>query len=164
MNNNVFKPSLPKVFNAIRRNINEILPTIAEEELLRISTADQLNILWHLGHIVYANDFFLYQCAGLKMPLPAYFEKCFAPGTTPVSWSESPDVKEVIELFQHQIRRIEEDLERGVFTQPYAVEIVPGYELTSLVDVIDFNTAHEGFHFAATLNAYNSIKKINLTF
>jgi hypothetical protein len=118
---------------------------LSREQMLAIPD-DDTSILWNLGHVTFSHDRMLYRPSGLESPLPAHFAELFRPGTSPVTWSWTPDIDEVMAEFEGQFERVQRDQQAGAFEHYVPETIAVGVRLRSLEEAMAFNVAHEGFH------------------
>jgi hypothetical protein len=119
----------------------------------RIPEKFRNHILWQAGHIYFVQERFAFLMHGFDAQLPEPFQALFAPGTTPLSWTETPPaLSEVIAMLRMQQQRIQQVLKDRIGEKapsPYTTS--SGLTLETIGDFLNFTLYHEGMHF-------NSIK------
>ncbi|MNZ54494.1 DinB superfamily protein [compost metagenome] len=130
------------------------LDGITESAATRIPDKFRNHILWNAGHIYLVQERFAFVLHGLEAQLPESFITLFAPGTTPLNWTESPPAfTEVIDMLQKQPQRIQDALKNCIWDKiatPYTTST--GMTLDTIGSFLNFTFYHEGMH-------YNTIKQ-----
>jgi hypothetical protein len=120
----------------------------------RIPEKFRNHILWQAGHIYLVQERFAFLIHGFDAQLPELFKALFAPGTTPLAWTETPpSLSEVIDMLRKQQQRIQLALKDRIGEKapsPYTTS--SGMTLETMGEFLNFSLYHEGMHF-------NSIKQ-----
>ncbi|MEX2015413.1 MAG: DinB family protein [Candidatus Hydrogenedentales bacterium] len=124
---------------------------INEDQLLLTPPEAGHNILWNLGHIVYSNAALLYEPCALNSPVPAHYEALFKGGTSPSDWSETPNVRECLELFASGPETLIRDGQAGKFANYTPRQLAPGYVIENAEEAFLFNAFHEGIHLGMVM-------------
>jgi uncharacterized damage-inducible protein DinB len=67
------------------------------------------SIRWHVGHVLTVAEQFMFGFPKKSTQLPANYMELFASGTSPSAWQgDVPQLQELIEQLQDQIKRIKE--------------------------------------------------------
>ncbi|MNC57061.1 DinB superfamily protein [compost metagenome] len=125
------------------------LDGITESDANRIPDKFRNHILWNAGHIYLVQERFAFVLHGLDAQLPESFMTLFAPGTTPLNWTETPPaLTEVIDMLQKQPQRIQSALMNSIWDKiptPYTTST--GITLDTIGSFLNFTFYHEGMHF-----------------
>ncbi|OIJ08710.1 hypothetical protein BKP35_17530 [Anaerobacillus arseniciselenatis] len=136
----------------VRNKTLTIINEISEEEADFIPEGFKNNIRWHLGHIYFVNEKFLFSTVGLPMEMPDNFSVFFAPGTSPLTWKGvQPTIQELGILLEKQQQRIKETLKERLHekvNQP--ITLKSGLKLETTEQFLSFNLYHEGVHLGTT--------------
>ena len=142
---------LIKTARAGRGYFLQMIQGLNEDQLLQTPPDAGHNILWNLGHIVYSNAGLIYEPCGLKSPVPAEYEAMFKGGTSPADWTDTPNIRQCLELFQSGNESIIKDFEAGKFANYKPRELAPGYAIESAEEAFLFNAFHEGIHLGMVM-------------
>lgn len=130
-----------------------VLDGITENMAVQIPQKFRNHILWQAGHIYVAQERLTFSTQGLAAQLPKSYMAMFAPGTSPLTWTETPPtLSEVKDLLREQPQRIEQALRDRIgeiAPSPYTTST--GLTLETVDEFLSFSFYHEGMHF-------NSIK------
>lgn len=130
--------------------------SMTETELMTIPEGLGNNILWNMGHLIFAHDRMLYGRCGLESSCAPEYAGWFAKGSDPKAWTDTPPIAEVVDLFHAQMKQIITDYAADRF-QPYEpLELVPGFSLNNAEDAIGFIIIHESVHHGNI----NTIRKL----
>jgi hypothetical protein len=146
-----------KQLRFVRDNTIRQVKEIDETSSLFIPEGFNNHIKWNLGHIFFVQEKFAFHFIGEKMEIPDSFPELFSPGTNPANWGEQvPSIKELIQLLESQVDRIEGVLENKmkVAVGPYTTST--GLTLSTVEEFLSFCLYHEGMHF----DAIKSIKRM----
>lgn len=129
------------------------LDDVSETMAIRIPEKFRNHILWQAGHIYLVQERFAFLIHGLDAQLPESFQALFAPGTTPLSWVDTPptltEVIAMLHMQQQRVQQIPRDKIGEKAPSPYTTS--SGLTLETIGDFLNFTLYHEGMHF-------NSIK------
>lgn len=142
------------LYKTVRMSRGYLLKEIAglsAEQMLEVPEGAANNVLWNLGHIVYAHDRFTYGACGVESDVPASYTDLFKGGTSPSDWDEPPSVEEVMGHIQNATEKTYADYAAGKFDNYTPFELVPGFSIDSIDEALQFNCLHEGVHIGVIL-------------
>ncbi|HWL26030.1 MAG TPA: DinB family protein [Ureibacillus sp.] len=150
---------LLKQLRFVRENTINCVAEMNDEVSLFIPEGFNNNIKWNLGHIYVVQEKFAFYFIKEKMIMPNNFSELFTTGTKPTNWRDQvlPAIKELIQLLENQIDRIEQTLEfrlKEVIGTPFTTST--GLTLSTVEELLSFCLYHEGMHFA-TIKSYKRI-------
>lgn len=134
-----------------RRALDALTARLGDEAWLAVPEGFSNNVLWNVGHVVVTLELLTYGLAGLDLPVPAAMVADFRKGTSPSSWTETPDPEAVRHHLHASPGRLEADLRAGRFTDYREYRTTPGVVLASVDDAVSFDLYHEGIHLGAVL-------------
>ena len=139
----------------IRTTILKTVEPLTSEQLLKIPSGFNNNILWNLSHLVATQQILNYKLSGLEMNVGEKFVEENRKGSSPTSWSIAPDIEFVKDKLVTLPQLLESDLTAGKFSEfkPYKTSLE--FEIASIEDSINFNNFHEGLHLGAILGLKN---------
>lgn len=147
--------SLHKTLRAARGYLLGNIGKLSDEQWLVVPDDFSNNILWNVGHLLHSHNTLTYGASGLDTGIPAEYEGLFKGGTSPATWSETPNVAEVRERFGAQMEKLIAAHETEAFANFKAYELMPGYTLDNIDDAMNFVLFHESLH----VEAISMIKK-----
>jgi hypothetical protein len=143
-----------KQLEFVRNQTLKALEGTPEIMVARIPDKFRNHILWQAGHIYLVQERFAFLIHGFDAQLSEPFKALFAPGTTPLAWTETPpSLSEVIDMLRMQQQRIQLALKDRIGEKapsPYTTS--SGMTLETIGEFLNFSLYHEGMHF-------NSIKQ-----
>lgn len=150
-------PYVIKQLKFVRQlNIN-LAKSVNEAEALQIIEGHNNHILWNLGHLYVVLEKFTFGWLGEEANRLDELTPYFGNGSNPKDWDEKvPNLKEMIELLENQLVRIETELSertKEVYKKPYVTS--SGFQLDSVEELMSFSLYHEGMH----LGIMKSIKQ-----
>ena len=119
---------------------------MTEEQLLTIPEGLDNNILWHMGHLILSHNRMLYGSCGLPASCNPEYTQWFNKGSNPGTWTGTPPVAEVVEVFHSQMDQIIADYAADKFQNYKPMELAPGMSLENADDAIGFIVIHESVH------------------
>lgn len=139
-----------------RRFLLESIKDLSTEQLNTIPAGFNNNIIWHLGHMVAAQQGVCYIRAGLQPSTSEAFFNSYKPGSKPEGKVSEEEVETIKELQFSSLDVLENDYEKGLWTSYNAWSTRYGIELKTIDEAIEFLHFHEGLHAGYIL----SMKKI----
>lgn len=134
-----------------RNQTLKALDGISESMAVRIPDKCRNHLLWQAGHIYLVQERLAFVVHGLDARLPEPFMALFAPGTTPLSWTEAPPtLSEVTVLLGEQQRRIQQAFQNRLGEKapsPYTTS--SGMKLETTGELLNFTLYHEGMHITS---------------
>ncbi len=136
-------------FQWTRTNILHLLDQLTEGQLNQIPPGHNNNIIWHAGHVHFAQQYLVYHLSGLPMDLPDGFLDKYVSGSRPESHVNSEEINSIGSLLQKYKNRMSEDFSQGKFKnylgfkdRYFNVE----YEFTDWESSFGYNNIHEAAH------------------
>ncbi len=128
---------------------------MSDEQLSTVPEGMSNNIVWNLGHLAHSLAGMTYMHSGLEYPLPEGYPELFKGGSSPSTWEEAPVVTEVVENFKNLTSQATDDLMAGKFDSFEAFDLMPGFTMNSIEQVLGFHLMHAGMH----MHAIGAIKR-----
>ena len=134
----------------VQKTIREILLKIVDnhslEQLNKIPSGFNNNIIWNVGHCIAAQQTLVYKLSGLPAMVSEDFILKYRKGTKPEGDVSQAEVDEISELLSATLEKTANDFESGLFVnyQEYTTSL--GYTLKNIHGALDFNNYHEGVH------------------
>jgi len=136
-------------FELIRKQRNFLLDSIKEltvQQLNKVPPGFSNNIIWHLGHLIAAQQGICYVRAGLKPFTEQTFIDTYKPGTKPEEVVGIEQIEKIEELLFSSVDIFKEDYEKRLWPVYAAWTTRSGIEIKSIEDAIEFLHFHEGLH------------------
>ena len=130
----------------IRTFLFDIIKDMPIEKLNEIPAGFANNIIWHLGHMIVAQQSICYLRAGMQPAIPQSYVELFKPGTKPNAPVSADDAAAIKETFFSSLDQLEKDLLNNLLSSytPWVTRY--GVEITSINDALEFLLFHEGLH------------------
>ena len=122
---------------------------LSAEQLNRIPTGHNNNIIWNLAHLISAQQSICYVRAGQT---PVVSEKYLSPFTTntkPGAFIAADEIEKIRRLLTDSIDDLQKDFEERKFdnySPSVNISRVYGITLNNIDDALEFLLYHEGFH------------------
>jgi hypothetical protein len=140
-----------------RQNYLNYLNKFSIEELNKIPTGFNNNIIWNIGHIVAVFDALCYSLSGNSTYTSTQFIDKYKKGTTPDTNFSEVDRAEIANLLISQIDKFEKDFSNNIFEKYTAYKTSFQNTLETIEDALQFNLIHEGIHFGYLMNLNRNI-------
>ncbi|HJA41309.1 MAG TPA: DinB family protein [Firmicutes bacterium] len=84
------------------------LENLTDDQLTKIPEGFNNNILWHVGHVLVSNEFFMFGYPQTDTGLPQSYVSWFNTQTSPADWGEDklPTISELYKALQTQLEKI----------------------------------------------------------
>ncbi|MBX9852897.1 MAG: DinB family protein [Cytophagaceae bacterium] len=139
------------ILKVTRKNILNLIQNFSDEQLIKIPSGFNNNILWNAGHVITANQKLCYALSGLPVNMPESYSSLFGKGSNPRDWTSTPEIAKVKELLISTADLMESDYNKGVFKTYKEYETSYGYPLKNIEEAIAFNNVHEGLHLGVIM-------------
>lgn len=130
----------------------KIVAQLDDEQLTVIPEMFNNNILWNLGHLAVTQQLLTYDQAGLPIKIPEAWPSLFRKGTSPRSWTRTPDIEHVKAALTELPETFANDYKAGLFSTYERYQTHSGPLLETIEDAIRFNDFHEGLHLGVILS------------
>ena len=135
--------------------IGKAIEGLSDEQLSTVPEGISNNIVWNLGHLAHSLAGMTYMRSGLEYPLPEGYPELFKSGSSPSTWEEAPVVSEVVETSKKLTPQVTDGLMAGKFDSFVAFDLMPGFTMNSVEQVLGFHLMHAGMH----MHAIGAIKR-----
>ena len=135
-----------EIIRKTRRFLLEGIKGLSVEQLNKVPTGFNNNIIWNLGHLVAAQQGICYTRAGLKPWAGETFMEAYKPGTRPHSEVGIQQMEEIEDLLISSVDMLEEDYKKKLWPVYPAWTTRSGIEIKSIDRAIEFLLFHEGLH------------------
>lgn len=140
---------MEKVFDdikTIRAAATGLIAHLTVDQLNKIPDGFINNIIWHLGHMVAAQQGLCYKRGNAPLVISDEFFELYKPGTAPTGFVDEAGVEEIKTLMLSTIYQLEQDYNEGIFTDYPTFTTRYGVEISSIKEAIKFLTFHDGLH------------------
>lgn len=141
-----------KLWKTSREKYLGFLTNYTLEQLNLIPTGFNNNLIWHIGHIVVAQQSLVYKGAGVPMHISDELYDRYKSGTVPSGTTTQEEVDEIKDLLFSLIEKTENDYKNGVFTTYNERTTGTGFHLATINDAFAFNNYHEGMHLGMMMS------------
>lgn len=138
----------------------EIIKDLSIAELNKIPAGFNNNIIWHLGHLIAAQQGIFYVRAKLDLNIDQDFFNSYKNGSRPEGEIDTPEIEKIKSLLFSSLDQFESHLEENIFLNYPAWVNSMGIEITSVEDAINFLLFHEGLHLGQIM-AYKRLLSKN---
>lgn len=138
-----------KQIETIRKTRTALLETISElnhEQLNKIPTGFNNNIIWNLAHLIAAQQGICYLKAGLPLVVDKEFFLAYKPDSKPEKFVETEDIEKIRALLFSTLDQLELDVQQNLFTYYRNWITRYGVEINNIEGAISFLPFHEGLH------------------
>lgn len=148
-----------EILKTTRAKLVETVSSLSNEQLLKIPQGFNNNILWNLTHLLVTQQILNYKLSGLDMHLDEKLIEENRKGSSPSSWTTTPDIDFVKQNLVDLPIKLEIDYNNKIFTSYKSYMTSLNFEIKSIEDSIEFNNFHEGIHLGSIL----ALKKLVCT-
>lgn len=124
----------------------EIISGLSIPELNKIPEGFNNNIIWHLGHLIAAQEGIFYLRGKLELNIEQEFFNSFKNGSRPDREILAEELENIKSLLFSSLDQFESDLEKNIFHNYPQWTTSMGIEINSIEDALDFLPFHEGLH------------------
>lgn len=135
-----------ETIRATRKNLLTLIHDLSVEELNKIPSGFNNNIIWNLAHLISAQQGIFYKRAGLDIVIEDKFFTPYRPDTKPEHFVNSDEVETIKELLFTTLDRFKSDYDSNRFENYHTWTTRYGVELKSIDDALHFLPFHEGMH------------------
>lgn len=148
-----------KVLNNTRAIFNKILINNSLEDLNKIPTGFNNNIIWNIAHVIVSEQLLAYKLSGLESVLSDEMINKYRKDTKPECDVLEEEVKEIQALLFSTIEKTKQDYNNGIFKSynTYTVSTT-GNTLSNIDEALQFVAIHEGLHYGYVLALLKAIK------
>lgn len=147
-----------KLIRTTRKWLLNLIEGLSAEQLNKIPTGFNNNIIWNVGHLIAAQQGVCYVRAGLK---PIVGEKYFAdykPESKPGEPVDDNEIANIKQLLFSSLDQFELDLQENVFTNYPSWSTRSAVEINNIEDALAFLPFHEGIHVGYVMALKRALK------
>lgn len=135
-----------KTWKTNRKLYSTFFDNYSINQLNKIPTGFNNNLLWNIGHIIVAQQSLVYYSSNLPMSISDEFINLYKPGTKPTSEKSQDEINELKELLTSLVSKTETDFNNGIFKTYKERKTSTGFHIASTIEALEFNNYHEGLH------------------
>ncbi|MDE1191794.1 MAG: DinB family protein [Arachidicoccus sp.] len=130
----------------------KLLDGLTIEQLNKIPTGFNNNIIWNFGHIIVSTQLLAYVRSGVQVDFEVSFQEKFKSGTRPESFITQEEIEELKELLYSTLDLIEENEKKNYFDKviPFSTQTY-GFEMNTFEEVLACIQSHESLHYGYAL-------------
>jgi len=129
-----------------RAFILELVKDLSIEQLNKIPTGFNNNIVWNIAHLTAAQQNMCYVRSGLAVTVKEEHFSAFLSGTKPDKFIEKQEIDSIFDALLNSMDRLAADYTSGIFVEFDPWDKRYGMKLNSIEDAINFIPFHEGMH------------------
>jgi hypothetical protein len=129
-----------------RLHLLNFIKDLSIEQLNKIPTGFNNNIIWNLGHIVAAQQGICYRRAGVTPLVNEDYFKTYGGETRPERFIDAAELEVIKELFTSTIDQLAIDLKNNLFANYTPWTTRYGVDINNIDEAIKFLPFHEGLH------------------
>ena len=141
--------SVAKTVKNSRQQVYRLVDGLTHAQWMTIPAGHDNNIAWNVGHLIWAQLGLTYGRTDLAMPIDREpYIPLYGIGTSPADWEGEPDPAALLKILMQMADRMIADAQAGIFDD---AQFTPwqtggGARFDTLLDMMIYNTAHEGEH------------------
>ena len=116
------------------------------DQLNHIPQGFKNNIIWHLGHLISAQQGLCYLRANVPMRVATPIREEYAPGTKPERFIGNEEIAEIKELLISTLHQLQADVDNNYFAGYTPWVNRHDIELNTVNDVLCYLPFHDGLH------------------
>jgi hypothetical protein len=142
-----------------RKALYYFLKTLSLDELNKIPSGYNNNIIWNIGHTIATQQSLVYGLSGLPTLVSTDFIMKYKKGTRPEQNVTSEEVDAMKVIIFSTVEKTLEDYEKGKF-KTYKEYNLSSIQLTlrSIKEAVNFNNFHEGLHLGYIMALLKLVK------
>lgn len=147
-----------EVLLQLRKNTLKSVETLSTEQLNRIPSGHNNNIIWHIGHMMASQQLLCYSRSSATPHLPMAFIDKYRKGTSPKEWTEAVSMDDMKALFISTAEAFESDYKAGKFKAYETYTTSAGVTLSNIDEAITYSYGHENLHYGNILMMLKIVK------
>lgn len=141
-----------KLWNTNREKYLGFLNNYTIDQLNTIPAGFNNNLIWHVGHIIVAQQSLIYKATGTPMHISDELYERYKSGTVPSGKTTQEEIDELRDLLFSLIEKTKMDYRNDVFSVYNERTTGTGFHLASIRDGFEFNNYHEGMHLGMMMS------------
>lgn len=131
--------------------LERFLKELSLEQLNKVPTGFNNNIIWNIAHTVVTQQLLVYSLSGLEPIVPKVMIDKYRKGTKPEGYVTHEEVDIVNGFLFSTIDQTYSDLAANKFKEYQVYTVTTKSTLTNVEEAIEFNNFHEGLHLGYIL-------------
>lgn len=142
-----------------RKLLERFIETHTLEELNKVPTGFNNNIIWNIGHSIATQQLLTYGLSGLTPKISMGFINKYKKGTKPEVAVTQQEVDKIHTVLFTALGQLQEDYEAGLFKdfKEYTLS-TSGGTLSKVEHGLEFNNFHEGLHLGCCIQLSRLVK------
>ena len=133
------------------------LESLSLQELNKVPTGFNNNIIWNIAHLVVTQQLLTYNLSGLPMLISDEMVSKYRKGSKVEIKATQEEVNQVKEMLFSTLERTRQDYKKGIFKNYKEYTVTTKSNLTNIEQAIEFNNFHEGIHLGYILAMKKSL-------
>ncbi|CAH0257172.1 hypothetical protein SRABI27_03974 [Pedobacter sp. Bi27] len=129
-----------------RAFILELVKDLSTEQLNKIPTGFNNNIIWNIAHLTATQQNMCYIRSGLEITVEEKYFSPFLSGTKPEKFIGQEEINSIFDALLNSMDRLASDYSSDIFLKFDPWDKRYGMKLNSIEDAINFIPFHEGMH------------------
>jgi len=129
-----------------RKMILELLQNHTLEQLNKIPSGFNNNLIWNIGHIIVAQQVLVYKLSGLPIMIADEMVEKYKNGSKPEQDVTQEELNQISNLLLDTINKTAADYEKGIFKDYNEYTTSIGFNLKNAEEAMVYNNFHEGLH------------------
>jgi len=129
-----------------RTRISELIEGLTVEQMNKIPEGLNSRIIWNIGHILAAQQLFMYKRTGVPFIITPEIIHKYKPGIEVPTTVSEEEINQIKNLLFSTLEQVKMDYYDCKFKQFEAFTTKRGVAINSIEDAISFHTFHEGVH------------------
>lgn len=143
---------LLEITKTSRNMVSKLIQGYTLEQLNKVPTGFNNNLIWNVGHIVVTQQLLVYKLAGLPMMISDELVEKYRKGTKTEHEATQEEVDEILALLHSTVEQTAKDIGNNLFQNFNEYPTSTGFVLKSNKDSMEFNNFHEGLHIGVIMS------------
>ncbi len=143
---------LLEITKTSRNMVSKLIQGYTLEQLNKVPTGFNNNLIWNVGHIVVTQQLLVYKLAGLPMMISDELVEKYRKGTKTEHEATQEEVDEILTLLHSTVEQTAKDIDNNLFQNFNEYPTSTGFVLKSNKDSMEFNNFHEGLHIGVIMS------------
>lgn len=140
------------ILRKVRELVLRVIDGLTLEQMHTIPEGFKNHIAWNFVHLVVTQQLLHYKLSGKECMVSEEWINLYRKGTAPTSVLTREEFDEAVKLFKELPNTLEEDYNKGIFTEYTEYPTSTGFVLDSIDTAIAFNNMHESLHLGIIMS------------
>jgi hypothetical protein len=141
-----------EILKTARQHFVAILDAFSNEQLNKIPTGFNNNLIWNIGHVVVTQQLLHYTLSGVAPKISPEMISKYRKGSSGAIQAGEDEVNLIKKLLVEMPEQLEKDYENDFFGEYKEYPTSFKFTLDSIEKAILFNNVHEGMHFGIVMS------------